>query len=644
MYDAFISYSQSKDKPIAAQLQSVIQSLGKPWYRRRALRVFRDDTNLAATPHFGSMIEEALGQSRYLILLVSPESAASTWVQQEVAFWLEHKSFDTLLIGLTAGELVWDRAGGGYRDWDNLPLPRVLEGKFATEPKWVDLRKYRDEVDKDDAGFIEGAADFAATIRGMPKDDLLSREIRQQRRMVSLAWSVAALLLLLMSVAAWQWNVAARAERIASKERDRAEAAAAQAIRNFGVAKMTASGFVTTLQEMITAGTIAMHDGKLLLDKTHDSISALSKEQNNEEVMALEWQLLNTLSFADLTVAGEGQKAFETATRMLALSEQLMTRKPGEPTYVRYAAVSNQRLGDVLEARGELDKALERNDAALRTVTNILSRRPGIPELEQALGLTHQRIGDLLRKKGDLTGTKREFEEYLRIFKALAQRPKPEPIWVRGWAVSEERVGDALRDLGDLGGALEYYYAYQKAARELMKLEAAGSPNYTWRADLWIANQRIGDILFEKGDFKGALAEYRIFHKGAEEAAVRNPEHRLWQRNHANSKIKLGTALLALGEIEEAQRELKASVDIYDQMVAKDPSRRSWRKNLAIARFQLGLVLHAKGDETGAFDQFDACLKLDVDEAAFDSQLTKPVLVAKECAAQLSAIRQSSLR
>jgi hypothetical protein len=39
-YDAFISYSHAKDKPIASALQSVIQKLGKPWYRRRALRAF----------------------------------------------------------------------------------------------------------------------------------------------------------------------------------------------------------------------------------------------------------------------------------------------------------------------------------------------------------------------------------------------------------------------------------------------------------------------------------------------------------------------------------------------------------------------------------------------------------------------------
>jgi len=113
-YDAFVSYSHAKDKPIAAALQSVIQRLGKPWYRRRALRVFRDDTSLSATPHLWPSIEAALDQSRYFILLAAPEAAASKWVNREVAHWLDHNSVDTLLIALTDGELGWDEATGDF--------------------------------------------------------------------------------------------------------------------------------------------------------------------------------------------------------------------------------------------------------------------------------------------------------------------------------------------------------------------------------------------------------------------------------------------------------------------------------------------------------------------------------------------------
>jgi len=142
-YDAFISYSHARDKPIAAALQSAVQRLGKAWHQRRVLRVFRDDTSLSATPSLWPAIEQALDRSQYLILLTSPEAASSRWVNKEVAYWLEHKSADTLLIALTDGELVRDDAGKDFSWGQGTPLPRVLMGRFPTEPKWVDLRAYR---------------------------------------------------------------------------------------------------------------------------------------------------------------------------------------------------------------------------------------------------------------------------------------------------------------------------------------------------------------------------------------------------------------------------------------------------------------------------------------------------------------------
>src|SRR5262245_17837783 len=129
-YDAFISYSHAKDKPIAAALQAAIQRLGKPWYRRRALRLFRDDTSLSATPNLWPSIERALGQSGYLILLASPEAAASPWVAKELLFWLDQKSAGTLLIGLTDGEIAYDDVSGDFRWADTTCLPSVLVGRL----------------------------------------------------------------------------------------------------------------------------------------------------------------------------------------------------------------------------------------------------------------------------------------------------------------------------------------------------------------------------------------------------------------------------------------------------------------------------------------------------------------------------------
>ena len=234
-YDAFISYSHAKDKAIAAALQSVVQRLGKPWYRRRALRVFRDDTSLSATPHLWPSIEEALSQSRFLILLASPEAAGSPWVGKEIEYWLAHKSPETLLIALTDGVIAWDHAKGDF-DWTpTTPLPPALQGRFGAEPRWVDLCAYRGGANPRDARFMDLGANFAAAIHGIPKEDLLSQEVRQQRRALTLAWSAAGSLLVLFGLAGWQWQ---RAE----VQRGRAENA-------LGAARKTAETLVFDLAQ-----------------------------------------------------------------------------------------------------------------------------------------------------------------------------------------------------------------------------------------------------------------------------------------------------------------------------------------------------------------------------------------------------------
>ena len=151
-----------------------MQKLGKSWYRRRALRVFRDDTGLTATPHLWRSIEQALNRSRFLILLASPEAAASLWVEKELAWWIDHKGAETVLVALTDGELNWDGATRDFRRSPAPPLPPALKGRFADEPRWIDLRPYRDGANARDAKFADLAADFAAAIHRVPKEDLLS--------------------------------------------------------------------------------------------------------------------------------------------------------------------------------------------------------------------------------------------------------------------------------------------------------------------------------------------------------------------------------------------------------------------------------------------------------------------------------------
>jgi len=137
-YAAFPSYSHALDGRLGAAVQTGLERFAKPWYRIRALRVFRDKLSLSASPGLWSSIERGLEASEWLLLMASPEAARSPWVRKEVGWWLQHRSADRLLIVLTGGQLAWDSAQDDF-EWSRTDAPpeEVLRGAFAEEPFWV---------------------------------------------------------------------------------------------------------------------------------------------------------------------------------------------------------------------------------------------------------------------------------------------------------------------------------------------------------------------------------------------------------------------------------------------------------------------------------------------------------------------------
>ncbi|MEO8255719.1 MAG: TIR domain-containing protein [Acidobacteriota bacterium] len=216
-YQAFLSYSHSADDKLSPAVQSALHRFAKPWYRRRAMRVFRDQTSLAADPSLWTAIQRALESSEYLLLMASPHAARSVWVNREVEWWLSNRSADKLLVLLTEGDLVWDPPA---RDWDwqrTTALPPALGGRGGDEPLYVDLRWARDEaLSLGHTRFRAAILDIAATIRGIPKDELDGEDVRQSRRTRRIAGAAVAAIALFGVVAAWQ-------AVIATQQRTRAE-------------------------------------------------------------------------------------------------------------------------------------------------------------------------------------------------------------------------------------------------------------------------------------------------------------------------------------------------------------------------------------------------------------------------------------
>lgn len=212
-YKAFISYSHATDGRLAPALQHALHGFARPWYRLRAVRLFRDTTNLAANPHLWSSIESALEQSEYLLLLASPEAARSKWVPRELDTFLRRRTPEKTLLVLTDGELAWDSSTGDF-DWARTSSFPQLERKiFDEEPFYVDLRRARskEELDIRNPDFKSGIAKLSSAMRGIPLDEIVGQDVQEHKKTMRLAWS-AVTLLLMLTVAAIFFGLSAREE------------------------------------------------------------------------------------------------------------------------------------------------------------------------------------------------------------------------------------------------------------------------------------------------------------------------------------------------------------------------------------------------------------------------------------------------
>jgi MTH538 TIR-like domain (DUF1863) len=522
LYDAFISYSHVKDKPIATALQSAIQKLGKPWYRRRALRVFRDDTSLSATPYLWPTIENALGQSHYFLLLASPEAAASKWVNKEVSYWVEHNSIDTLLIGLTDGEIAWDDALGDFVARGPTPLPPALTKRFPSEPKWVDLRPYRagSRGAVTDAKFTELTADFAAAIHGVQKEDLLSQEVRQQRTALALAWSASSLLLTLTVVATALFFLAYTADQKANANYDAAKSAADSLVHSIASELRKQKGVTTRTLD------IAFDS----VDQLIHNIQQVVKQQDNFPTSELRYL------FGKVETVLVGAAARPDEMTALELSRATLLYE--------FAETYHQSANDIDAARRKaLDSLKIREDIRKQ----MLRQGVDTSDLEAKIAVTEEEIGDLSRKeleqKNDASpnyaSARKPYEEALGLLEPLVKRFPDRVDFVREYGHILTRLGDLDVKAGDRDSAEQRYAILLDVTLEVFRRK----PDVDAMRELGWGFRKLGE--FQSDPF-AATAKF------VNEVCVRRqlvtlqPNSNLFARDLAYALTRLGAAKLRL--------------------------------------------------------------------------------------------------
>ena len=196
-YRAFISYSW-QDKAWGRRLHSWLETYRLPAgvpagasIATRLGRFFRDDDDMPAASDIGEVVRAALDQSDHLIVVCSPRSAMSKWVEAEV------QHFRRTGPGRKVFAVVIDGAPNAT-DPEAECFPPSLRaagqanalGAMPIEPMGIDVRR---------DGRARTCARLAAGILGADFDDIWQRDRRRSERRQRIAIASLAMLALVFA-------------------------------------------------------------------------------------------------------------------------------------------------------------------------------------------------------------------------------------------------------------------------------------------------------------------------------------------------------------------------------------------------------------------------------------------------------------
>ena len=192
-YCAFISYRHKElDKNIAKQIHSKIERYTVPkemrekWGSKKLGKVFRDEEELPVSSNLSESICLALDNTDYLIVICTPDTPESLWVEREITYFLEHHDRDHVVAVLAKGtpETSFPKPLTSITDENGNEIGTIEP--LAANLTGVDHEHSTSRLKKE-------VVRLYAAIMGCPFDSLWQREKRQRlHRMLALVSILAA--------------------------------------------------------------------------------------------------------------------------------------------------------------------------------------------------------------------------------------------------------------------------------------------------------------------------------------------------------------------------------------------------------------------------------------------------------------------
>jgi tetratricopeptide (TPR) repeat protein len=403
-------------------------------------------------------------------------------------------------------------------------------------------------------------ANFAAAIRGIPKEDLLSEEVRQQRRALTLAWSAVLLLAVLGSAALWQYFVAVGETRIAVAQQQIAEQQRQAAQQQRDRAEQT------------------LHTATNSADDLISDLAVKIRDVRGVPIEVIQHILEN----------GKG------------LLDGLLAFNDTSPAIQLIRVTTGSELGFTLAQENSPDGG-KLATQAYQTAKQLAQSNPDLPGMDYALGRAAEVMGQLTERTDAKAGYAYYAEANDAYGKCLTKNAK-DPDCLNHEFMTLGRIGNVLFEAKQYNDAMSMYQKSLQLAQGYVQLVPQGPE---LGEDLGGRYDHIGRIYFETNDLNNALQQFTQA-QNAMEPWMNDPGA------SASFMVELSSAYNNIGSVLAAQANAahdrnkmqqaaayteKAEV-ILQTLADGDPSNKFYWTNLAIDDYNLSVMNASLGNKT----------------------------------------------
>ncbi len=561
-YKAFVSYSWA-DAAWGKWLHHAIETYRTPkaligketasgTVPARLIPLFKDREEEAAGSSIGGAVEAALGASEFLIVICSPRSAQSEWVNREVAWFKTHRDPSKVLALIVDGE-----PGSAEAECFPKALTHHIGDDLAITDIAGDAPLAADARSSGD-GKRRARLKLAAAMLGVGLDELVNRDDRRRTLRARIITGASLALALVMSGMAW---VAVQARIEADHQRSEAD----------GLVEFMLTDLRKKLQPVGRLDALDAVGQRALKYYAGQKPSSLDPDALGRRSRAL--HLVGEVR----DLRGDSEQALNAFRQASAATGELLARDPTNGQRIFDHAQSVYWVGDIAYRRGQRKEA----EAAFREYKHYADQLAAIdpknPDWQMEVSYAESNLGTLLLDQGRYAEAERAFTNALQVVER-ASRDSPGDVpklvdlgqamgWVSYTLERQERIEPGLASLRREASIYE----------EILAKDPGNTTAKSSNATAWAG---IGKLETMRGRGPEALKAFQTSIGISQRLRAAEPANSLWRQHEVKIRYSYGTAALLFGNKTESWRQLGIARDMLAGLVAKDPTNDIWNIDL----------------------------------------------------------------